>query len=241
MTAKKHYAEHLAPIYVWMAGGLESAFSRGASEIEALGIDSINHTFAVDLGAGFGMHTIPLARKGVSVLAIDSSDYLLETLQNQSGKLPVSIAADDLLAFQKHVLTKPDLILCMGDTLTHLPDHASVQRLIELAKDFLTTRGKLILTFRDYSVPLLENNRFIPVRSDENRILTCFLEYFGDYVQVHDLLHERTDGQWNFQMSSYRKLRITPQKLETALSSLGFEVSTEPGLSGMIRIIATVP
>jgi len=34
------------------------------------------------------------------------------------------------------------------------------------------------------------------VRSDESTILTCFLEYHGDIVEVYDLLHQKmeTDG-----------------------------------------------
>lgn len=48
-----------------------------------------------------------------------------------------------------------------------------------------------LLSFRDYSVPLQDEKRFIPVRSDEGRILTCFLEYSEDSVLVHDILHER--------------------------------------------------
>lgn len=32
----QHYDNLLAPIYVWMAGGLETAMQRGNAEIEAL-------------------------------------------------------------------------------------------------------------------------------------------------------------------------------------------------------------
>jgi hypothetical protein len=31
-----------------------------------------------------------------------------------------------------------------------------------------------------------EDQRFIPVRADEVRILTCFLEYHAAHVTVHD-------------------------------------------------------
>jgi hypothetical protein len=47
----------------------------------------------------------------------------------------------------------------------------------------------------------------IPVRSDERRILTCFLEYEEDTVVVHDILHERSGDIWDTRVSSYRKLR----------------------------------
>ena len=86
---------------------------------------------------------------------------------------------------------------------------------------------------------LVGSARFIPVRSDAERILTCFLEYAPDYVDVHDLLQERDGDAWRLRISVYRKLRLEPQWIATSLKSRGFGVRSEPGLAGMIRIIAT--
>jgi hypothetical protein len=36
-TTVDHYANHLAPVYVWMSGGVESAFERGETELVAIG------------------------------------------------------------------------------------------------------------------------------------------------------------------------------------------------------------
>jgi len=105
----------------------------------------------VDLGAGFGMHTIPLARRGCSVLAVDTSAVLLEELRGRAEALPVELAEDDLLSFQRHVASSVDIILCMGDTLTHLPDRSSVEKLFSLAAQSLRPDGKFIATFRDYT------------------------------------------------------------------------------------------
>jgi len=33
-----HYQSLLAPIYVWMAGGLDAAMARGQAEMDALGM-----------------------------------------------------------------------------------------------------------------------------------------------------------------------------------------------------------
>ena len=99
--------------------------------------------------------------------------------------------------------------------------------------------GLCAVTFRDYvSAPLKDDGRFILVRSDENRILTCFLEYFETTVQVHDLLHQRDGGQWRLRVSSYPKLRLSPEWVATTLTSLGFTVRREPALNGMVRVIA---
>jgi len=239
-TVAEHYAEHLAPIYVWMCGGLESALARGQAEIDAVCPDRQDGGSAVDLGAGFGMHAIALARRGYSVIAVDSSPVLLETLQAQAGTLPVHAVNDDLLSFQRHLNAKVDLILCMGDTLTHLPENQSVEQLFARVAESLHPGGRFIATFRDYSTPLDAEKRFVAVRSDDERILTCFLEYFPGYVTVHDLLHERQGVDWTLRVSTYRKLRLSPEWVIGALKARGFVVRAEPGISGMVRLVATV-
>ncbi|MDR3436080.1 class I SAM-dependent methyltransferase [Telmatospirillum sp.] len=236
----EHYASHLAPIYLWMAGGYDAAMSRGEAEIEAICPGRANGQIAVDLGAGFGMHAVPLARRGCSVVAIDTSAILLGILRDHVDGLPVQTIDDDLRAFQKHLDTKVDLILCMGDTLTHLPDHRSVEKLFTDIANSLHADGRFIVTFRDYTTPLNGNERFIPVRSDADRILTCFLEYTDDHVTVHDILHERSATVWQQRISSYRKLRLSPEWIVKSLQVRGFTVRVEPGLAGMLRVIAIV-
>jgi len=192
----------------------------------------------LDLGAGFGMHAIPLARRGARVTAIDTSVELLRTLTELRGDLPVQAVNDDLLGFQGHIAEAPSAILCMGDTITHLPDLGAVENLIERASIELSPGGMLVVSFRDYSVPLTGEQRFIPVRSDETRILTCFLEYEPEAVLVHDILHERAAEGWQTRVSHYRKLRLSPERLIDRLQSNGFKVRREAGMRGMVRVVA---
>ena len=126
----------------------------------------------------------------------------------------------------------------MGDTLTHLPEHTNVDFLIQEVAESLARGGRFVLSFRDYSEPLLDERRFIPVRSDERRILMCFLEYEEDSVVVHDILHERAGDAWDTKVSSYRKLRLSPDQVIASLGSFGFEARRKPGLRGMVRIVA---
>jgi SAM-dependent methyltransferase len=222
-----------------MAGGFDAAVSRGEAEIKAIFPSLPSGIAAVDLGAGFGMHAIPLARRGCSVIAVDTSSILLDELRGHAGALPVRAVEDELLSFQRHLDSKVNLILCMCDTLTHLPEPASVEKLFSLAADSLRPDGKFIATFRDYTPPLVGEGRFIPVKSDADRILTCFLEYDSEYVNVHDVLHQRNGSTWQLRVSAYRKLRLSPEWVSAALQASGFSVRVEPGLGGMVRVVAT--
>ncbi len=233
-----HYAMHLAPVYTWMAGGVESAFERGGAELDAINAKPAGSRVAIDLGAGFGMHAVPLARRGFSVLAIDSCALLLEELRSQKNGLPIQIVEDDLLSFQQHSRGNAEIILCMGDTLTHLADKTAVLQLFSAVSKELSVTGRFVTTFRDYSTPLTGEQRFIPVRSDENRILTCFLEYTDSHVTVYDVLHEKGGSRWQQRVNSYKKLRLPPQWVTDSLQSVGLRVHCESGMAGMVRLIA---
>ena len=236
-SVTEHYKELLAPIYSWMVGGADAAFTAGRSELAHVLRPG---RFAIDLGAGFGMHTVPLARAGWRVLAIDSSPALLRQLAEFVESLAVDAHCDDLLRFAEHLETdeRADLILCMGDTLTHLESLDAVAALSRSVAARLEPAGRFVATFRDYTRLPSGDARFIPVRADENRILTCFLEDCDGFVKVHDVLHERTAGAWTTRVSSYRKLRLAPEAVRQTFESVGLRASIEPGPRGMARLVA---
>jgi SAM-dependent methyltransferase len=235
----EHYQQLLGPVYSWMVGDLEAATARADAELTAIGLPLNACGKAVDLGAGFGLHALPLARRGYQVLAIDSCEPLLRELKSRAGSPAVSTVTGDLLAFRAHIQLPVDVILCMGDTLTHLPDTAAVEALFTEVAASLVVGGIFVATFRDYvSMPLHGDARFIPVQADNDRILTCFLEYADTTVRVHDLLHERAAGGWQLRVSSYPKLRLAPQSIVESLRFRGFSARSESGLGGMVRVVA---
>ncbi len=234
-TAQQHYENLLAPIYVWMVGGLEAALAAGAGDVEAL---LPGDGLAVDLGAGFGMHAIPLARGGYDVVAIDDSHTLLGVLRANSAGLKIRSVEADLLDFRQVVSQPASVIVCLGDTLTHLASEAEVERLFRDVAASLRPGGRLVLTFRDYTRPLEGDARFIAVRSDHDRHHTCFLEAMPDRMLVHDIVHERHGDAWRMSVSSYPKLRLAPQRVAELLRSAGLVPTVSSGPRGMVRVSA---
>lgn len=237
-TVREHYEGLLAPIYLWMAGGLDAALAAGTADVESL---LPGAGLAVDLGAGFGMHAIPLARAGYDVLAIDSSAQLLDVLRAHSAELPLRAVEADLLDFTRYLASEAELIVCLGDTLTHLSELSQVERLFRDAARSLRRGGRFVLTFRDYGHPPTGDARFIPVRSDADRIHTCFLEALPEHMLVHDIVHERDGAAWRMKVGSYRKLRLLPASIESMLRRVGLEPATGPGPRGMVRVVARRP
>ena len=161
--------------------------------------------------------------------------------------------------FSERKTQKMDLIICMGDTLTHLASLAEVSTLFKQCFDALDKGGSLVLQFRDLCNELYDGDRFIPVKSDERTVFTCFLEWTRDgeqdekfkhllfdgsgrIIKVHDLVHVKKGiGAWELCTSWYKKLAISPASCTWLLESVGFKDTTHTLCSdGMLLFKASV-
>jgi SAM-dependent methyltransferase len=238
-TVSEHYEHVLADVYSWMLGGFDAAISRNAAFFERLGVSPIGSGRAVDLGAGCGFQAIPLARAGFSVTAIDLDGQLLDELRRNDATGNVRTVKGDMLRFTDHIDGQAELAVCMTDTLLHLESADQIRKLFTQLHQHIEPGGRFIATFRDLSSPLRDLDRFIPVRSDDSRILTCFLERADDRVRVHDLLWQRIDGNWHFSKSFYYKLSITPEQAGSSLLAAGFDDVRTTVENGLVTIVAT--
>lgn len=242
--AARHYDQLLAAHYSWMNGlPLEEKVAEQKALLADLGLSDGQKGVAIDLGCGPGYQSFALADMGYKpVIAIDTSTDLLVELEKArtaqtDGQVRTVLA--DLRNFP--TLVEPasvDAIVCMGDTLTHLDKRADVSKLYRDAYDALVLGGRFVLTFRDFSQEITGLDRFIPVRADDHRIMTCVLEYGAESVVVNDLVHVRDEAGWTFQKSSYRKLRLSPSEQVAELKRIGFTIDYAQTVSRMYAIAA---
>lgn len=237
-TVAEHYDKLLADVYSWMLGGFKTAIQRNAAFLHENNLSPRGSGIAIDLGAGCGFQSIPLASAGYAVTAIDIDAKLLSELNSHCGGLQIRTIKDDLINFDKHTPKGAELIVCMTDTIIHLESKEKVALLLNKVYEALEPGGKCVLTFRDLTGELDELDRFLPVKSDENIIFTCFLEYEPETVKIHDLVYRKTAGTWQLYKSFYRKLRLSKQWVETKLSSCRFTGIDSEINQGLVKIIA---
>jgi 2-polyprenyl-3-methyl-5-hydroxy-6-metoxy-1,4-benzoquinol methylase len=235
---KEHYDNFLASHYSWICGGSDVKFNENRKFFQEHGVRPVRSGIAVDLGAGPGFQSIPLAESGFNVIAIDTSRELLAELTENAKGLPIAAIQDNLLNFAEHSPANVNVIVCMGDTLTHLRSLEEVQRLLKNVYAALEEDGLFILSFRDLTVELKELDRFIPVRNDAKNIFMCFLEYEKKYVKVHDIIYKKTDNRWQMNRSFFRKLRISAQWTKECLCQANFKVEMYDIRNAMVTIIA---
>jgi SAM-dependent methyltransferase len=241
-TVADHYDSLLAAHYTWMFG---VPFADKVAEQQALlarlGVTPGDAGTAVDLGCGSGFQAVALAGLGFSrVLAVDTSRALLDELETRRDGRAIETVEADLCALPR--LIDPDAadaVICMGDTLTHLASRAHVSRLFADIAVALARGGVCVLTWRDLSTQLTGTDRFIPVASDADRVMTCFLEYEPESVVVHDLIHIREAGSWTLHKSSYRKLRLSADWIVTELKRAGLQVTRSEAAGRLWAVTAT--
>jgi SAM-dependent methyltransferase len=242
--AIRHYDQLLAEHYSWMVGiPFEEKVAEQAALLRELGLNEGRHGTAIDLGSGPGYQSVALADLGYGhVIAVDTSQVLLDELLAQKAAKPIEAVLDDMCGFLARTApASADAIVCMGDALTHLETHNDLSGLLTNAAAVLAPGGKLILTFRDMSEALTGLDRFIPVQSDSGRVMTCFLEYEPKTVVVHDLIHERTDKGWTMRKSCYRKLRVSSGDIVRQLERSGLTVAINRMAGRMWAISARRP
>lgn len=137
------YGRSFADVYDdWYA----SAFDTGATVatlVQLAGGGSL-----LELGAGTGRLAIPIAETGVEVVALDSSEEMLDRLRAHDTEGRVTTVLADMVSIGDDPSLRDrrfDVIACACSSILNLPDRGAVARCIAGARRLLAPEGVLVI------------------------------------------------------------------------------------------------
>lgn len=238
-SVEEHYENLLAQRYTWTKGDFGSRVREYRTFFEQAGISPRSGGKALDLGAGSGFQSLALAELDFAILAVDTSDALLQELRSRVGESGIRSVLGDARDPRTYVEEGPfEVVVCMGDTLPHLSSLDEVGALFGDVRRALEGGGNLVLEFRDYAAKLKGADRAIPVRLDDERIMATFLEYEEERVNVHDMVFEKGEDGWQMRKSAYPKLRLGVEAVLDLLRGNGFRIVERGEERGFATIVA---
>lgn len=79
---------------------------------------------------------------GYHVIALDFNDQLLAELAERTAGFDIAIQKEDIRMVKKFAHFHTELIVCCGDTLSHLSDKEEIRQLISDAYETLAENGQ---------------------------------------------------------------------------------------------------
>lgn len=223
---REHYDELLAPIYSWTLGGFEARVTASAELLGELLAGRPSRGHALDLGCGTGVQTLALHRLGYEVTGVDFSSVMLSEYAVTTRACGARAILADLVEFEAPNLGAYSAAVCFGDTVSHLDSWSDVRAFFGNVARSLAIGGDFLLASRDHSRVYEGDDRFLLIRGDALRTMTCFVEDEGEHVRVTDVVHSQDSAAApvTMRVSSYRKLRVAPNSLIAALAASGFSL-----------------
>ena len=238
---QSHYENALSQHYTRVYGGRLQNYEKANSILDRFGLlpKDKEPALAIDMGAGPGFYSVPLARRGYQVVAIDLDANLLSELESNLGSEKVQTKCGDLLDAANYPEEKAHLAICMTDTIAHLDTVEQQKSLFQIAFQSLRNGGTFLCSFRDQSRTLSDTERFLPFYSDDSLIATTFVEHSDTTVRVTDIFYSWDGSSWTMNASAYNKIRVYSDELRGILEESGFLVQSEFLDRGMTYFLCT--
>jgi SAM-dependent methyltransferase len=174
----------------------------------------------LDVGGGTGHHAALLAGWGLSVTIADPSR---STLDAACAHLPEAVRVEQRGFGELGGLSGYDLVMCLGNTLPHVPDlqafREALRELISCARP-----GGIVLCHQlsyEYIVGDFARRRFLPARGNEDRFLLRFFEREADGLRFTILRVSGRGGDYTTEFLPTRHTPVTASHYRLALADAG--------------------
>ena len=186
----------------------------------------------LDAACGTGMHAVLFSRHGLRAAAADVSPAMIararENAAAAGASVELQVAGFGELA--RHFPSRFDVVTCLGNSLPHVLDDASLHAALSDFAAILEPRGALVIQNRNYDRLLRERTRFMPMASrTDGEDETLFLRISDFRPGDEDILDftvvtlKKRKGAWSQSARTAPLRALRRRTLEKALRGAGFE------------------
>lgn len=174
----------------------------------------------LDIGAGTGNMAIALAERGYKVTASEPEETMAQAIMDKAKVkgLPVSVHTKPMEQINDFAETF-DQIVCMGNTLPHLPNMAAVTEFLQKCYEKLNDGGKLLIQQVNYDKVLSSEDFSFPVIEKEDFTFTRIYEKRDEHILFTTRLTVKGETTEN----TIPLYPITSEKLKASLAKAGFK------------------
>ncbi len=222
----------------------EGRLSREGAFFEQL-FDAEKTRRVLDAACGTGMHLVAFARRGLACAGADVSPAMIEqarrNLADAGVRAELAVAGFGGIA---PALPGPwDAVTCLGNSLPHLLDDASLARCCADFSALLRVGGVLVIQNRNYDRLLRERTRFMPVAARsaaEGETLFLRITDFPptgspdvESVSFTIVTLRKRGGSWSQSEQTTPLRAMRRETLERALGAAGFtDIRVQGGYGG---------
>ncbi|MGQ9630479.1 MAG: class I SAM-dependent methyltransferase [bacterium] len=195
------------------------------SVFEGNGVRSV-----LDVACGTGMHAIAFAKWGYLAAGADISPAMIrrarENASREGVEVPFRVAAFGEIG--RKFGADFDAVTCLGNSLPHLPDDASLKIALSDMRSVLRDGGILIIQNRNYDRILRERDRFMPINvhqeGDEEVLFLRMLDFCGEErIDFNIITLRKKDGRWSYTVRTTPLRPLRRNTVERSLRDAGFE------------------
>ncbi len=188
----------------------------------------------LDAGCGTGMHVVAFARRGLRCTGADLSPAMIEQARRNAERagVRVELAAAGFGELATVFRGPFDAVTCLGNSLPHLLDDASLAACLSDFAALLRPGGILVIQNRNYDRLLRERPRFMPVAARTDPEGEALFLRITDYsppgaenaeaIDFTIVTLKKRGGAWSQSVQTTPLRALRRSTLERALAAAGF-------------------
>lgn len=173
--------------YAVLSKYYDEVFPAGASEMRFVKQVLANKRRLLDIGCGNGNKTVLLAQRDREIYAVDGDAAMIAAARQNYAAPGIDYAVRDMRDLRGGLPGRSfDGVLCLGNTLVHLPDKSTVEALLADVYALMSAAGVFVVQILHYEWIIAGKVAALPLIDTAHVVFHC------DYVWEEGVLHFKT-------------------------------------------------